>query len=153
MHKELLQIWSHASLHCVYFTVREGTFGSFVTLTFWWSKDNIKAQISFVVADCNQLDTPLLTLPHYCRNLADFLEENPLPQRAHSKVAKNKTILGFRYEYYIPFRSLNATHWTLKYTSLRYSRLRMFLCSSSSAVGLWLNRLVRNKHPWSAHNH
>lgn len=43
MHKELLQIWSHASLHCVYFTVREGTFGSFVTLTFWLSKDNIKA--------------------------------------------------------------------------------------------------------------
>lgn len=30
--------------------------------------------------------------------------------------------------------------------------MRMFLCSSSSAVGLWLRRLVGKKHPWSACN-
>lgn len=41
----------------------------------------------------------------------------------------------------------------VKYTNLTHLRLRMFLCSSSSAVGLWLNRLVRNMQPWSAYNH
>lgn len=32
--------------------------------------------------------------------------------------------------------AIRCTHWTSKYTTLRHSRLRMFLCSSSSAVGL-----------------
>lgn len=32
-----------------------------------------------------------------------------------------------------------------KKTSARHSRLRIFLCSSSSAVGLWLKRLVREE--------